>query len=126
MITIETVDQGRIAVTNLLMSHGSSIQEATRNHLVTALAQGKVQSVVDAHEALYADHTNLPQEGRDVLLGLNEFIVKYEFYGIMADDRGPRMALAVRRGTIDAGSGPAVDPRFVPQIVLVDGGEVAS
>lgn len=120
--TYESIDQARTGVQNLLIMHGAAMPEATRGHLVAAMAQGKLESIIYAHEALYSTHVDLVDEAREVFFALNELIVRYEFFGIMVEQRGPRMRLAVLRGSVDAETDPAIDPRFAPAAPAVPAG----
>lgn len=113
----------RSLISRFLIWEGANLAETTREHVVAAMAMpSSVDAIVTAMEALYADHANIGETGRNLVGALAGFASINGFHGLQNDDRGMRIARAMQRelgetppagaSWPDASTDPAADPRF--------------
>jgi hypothetical protein len=94
----ENLQQPTTAIMAFMMQHGGDLPEFTRAKIMDLAAQpSPVDSIMGTLEALYAVRADLPDDGKALIARIAQLVTPLGWHGIMTDNRGPHMQLAMLR-----------------------------
>lgn len=120
----ETIGAAKAQLLTFLMEHGGDLPESTVQHLRDAqTCPSGVELLMRSIEALYAVGSAMTQATRALLIDLLPLVIDNGWWGMLDDNRGVRMRMAMLR---DSGAEPPLgqdwptpdtDPAPSPQFV---------
>lgn len=100
MPVLDSIQAALAAVSNFLIAEGAALPDALRVALVESSGRpSPVDRIVEVGETLYSNASLLSDEGKMLCAALISFATLNGWHGLAEDNRGGRIAMAMRRET---------------------------
>ncbi|MCK0531443.1 hypothetical protein [Sphingobium agri] len=130
MPVLDSIQAALAAVSHFLITEGAALPSDLRDALIESSGRpSPVDRIVEVGETLYANASLLSDDGKLLCAALVSFATLNGWHGLAEDNRGGRMAMAMRRETgeeppagltwPDAESDPA--PKGAPVVADAEG-----